>query len=108
MELGDQTVTLVWPPGRDWRGDPLPGPGTEIPVEGCMVQPNGSSETTAGKDTVTSGLALWLPAGTPIDPTVRVRYGGAEYAVDGKPGRWVDDAGDENHVQVQLRLVEGG
>lgn len=106
-DLGSQTVTVVRGPGLDWQGDPLPDPPVEVDVAGCMVQPRTTNEQTDQRDTVRTGLTAWLPAGTDIRATDRVRYAGELHHVDGNPFRWVDFGGVEHHVEVDLRRVEG-
>jgi head-tail adaptor len=107
MPLGADTVTIVRPAATDWQGDPG-GNTTEATVTGCMVEPSGSHETNSGGDTVTSDFAVWLPDGTDILATDRVRLAdGTVCAVDGRPERWHDDQGADGHVRAMLRLTEG-
>jgi hypothetical protein len=107
MSLGSQTVTLVVEPGRDRFGDIIPGSGSETTVNGCMVQPDTTNEVTDGRDTITTSLRAWLPAGTVVAATAKVRYDGTLYSVDGEPSRWIDFEGVEDHVELRLRIVEG-
>src|SRR5688500_8085352 len=106
MSLGSQTLTLITPPGRDRFGDPIAGSGSETVVGGCSVQPDTTTELTDGRDTVTTGLRVWLPAGTEVSATTKARYDGRVYSVDGEPSRWVDLDGVDDHVEIRLRLVE--
>lgn len=113
IDLGADTIVIVRPAGLDWQGDPTGDPA-ETTVTGCMIEPAGSAsqaasqENSAGGDTVITGAQAWLPAGTDIRATDRVRLAdGNVYAVDGRPSRWHDDTGTEDHVQAQLRLTEG-
>jgi hypothetical protein len=107
VPLGSDTVTILRPAAPDWQGDPS-GDATETTVPGCMFEPAGSAETNSSGDTVITGDTLWLPAGTDILPADRVRLAdGTVWAVDGRPGRWHDDLGIEDHVQALLRLLEG-
>jgi hypothetical protein len=107
MTLGSQTVVLVVEPGRDRFGDIIPGSGSETTVAGCMVQPDTTTEFTDGRDTTTTNLRAWLPAGTAVAATTKVRYDGRTYAVDGQPSRWIDFDGVDDHVELRLRIVEG-
>ncbi|MGH3099318.1 MAG: hypothetical protein ACRDMV_25335 [Streptosporangiales bacterium] len=109
MRLGNQTVTIINPPGRDRFGDLVDGEPGETTVPGCMVQPNGSSESLSGRaDRVTAQRALWLPAGVDIKSTSQVRLDDGEtYEVDGQIGTWVDFTGRDHHIQVTLRKVRG-
>jgi hypothetical protein len=111
--LGDHTVTIVRPPALDPYGDPLPGAAVETTVSGCFVQsrgagqPGASSELTDQRDTVITGMLVFMPSGTDVEPTDRVRWNGDLYAVEGEPDRWDDIRGNAHHIEVQLRRVEG-
>lgn len=107
QRLGGETVTVVRPAGTDDWGDPIPGSGTETDVEGCMVQPRTSTELTESRDTVFIGFTVWMPPGTDVLSTDKVRYRGVEYVVNGEPFRWPDFSGVEDHVQVELEGVTG-
>lgn len=114
IPLGVDTVTRIRPAGTDWQGDPA-GSATETDVTGCMVEPAGSQggqassreANSSGGDTVITTAQLFAPAGTDILATDRVRWRGDVYAVDGKPDKWHDDTGAEDHVLARLRLLEG-
>ena len=105
--LGGETVTIVRPAGTDDWGDPIPGSGAETDVAGCMVQPRTSTELNDSRDTVVIGLTVWMPPGTDVLATDRMRVGGREFAVNGEPFRWRDFSGAEDHVQVELEGVTG-
>jgi hypothetical protein len=107
VSLGEHTITIVRPPRRGPNGDPLPGTGAEVDVEGCSVQPRISTEATDGRDTVISGLIAYIPAGTDITATDTIRWRGDAYAVDGDPGFWDDLGGVADHIEVALRRVAG-
>lgn len=106
IPLGVDVVTVIRPAAVDWQGDPG-GDAAEVDVPGCLVEPGGSQETNTTGDTVVTGAQVFMPAGTDILATDRARWNGDVYAVDGRPGRWHDDTGAEDHVRVQLRLLEG-
>lgn len=95
------TVTIVRmgpSPGRDERGQPIPGPVEEIPVPGCVVTPRSQTPPVGGpkqqgRDTVIVGITVYAPPGTGIRTTDRVkvegrRYEGALFEVTGEPGDW--------------------
>lgn len=107
MRLGSHTLTVVRDAGKDPLGDPLPGGATETTVTGCFVQPRSSTEQTDMRDTVTTGLVAFMPAGTDVLATDRIRWGGALYAVDGDPAAWEELNGNAHHLEVLLRRVEG-
>ena len=106
MRLGGHTVTIVRSAGKDPLGDPLPG-DTETTVSGCFVQPRSSGELTDMRDTVITGLVVFLPTGTVITATDRIRWDGVLYAVDGEPAAWDEISGKQHHLEVALRRVEG-
>lgn len=107
MPLGSHTVTIVRPVGQDRHGDPLPGDPSETQVSGCSVQPSSTTELTDGRDTVVSLWDLFLPAGTDIRATDRVRFNGELFDVDGDPAPWDDDLARAHHIEVRLRRVTG-
>ncbi|MCO6011417.1 hypothetical protein NE236_41355 [Actinoallomurus purpureus] len=106
MKLGSHTVTVVRPAGQDPLGDPLPG-SAETTVGGCFVQPRTSTEATDLRDTVITGLIAFLPPGTDVRATDKIRFNGVLYAVDGDPDAWDVLSGRAHHVEVALRRVEG-
>lgn len=110
--IGSHTVTVIRPPQRDKRGDPVPGTGTETDLDGCSVQPRGgaaptSSEATDLRDTVTTGLVVYVPPGADIKATDQVRWKGTVYQVDGDPAVWEDLDAVPDHSEVFLKRVEG-
>jgi hypothetical protein len=104
--LGSDTVTILRGRTRDNFGN-LQGGDTGTDVTGCSVQPASSSELTDRGELTVANLTLYLPAGTDILATDRVRWNGQVYAVNGPPNRWNDETGTEDHVQAQLLLREG-
>jgi hypothetical protein len=104
--LGSDTVTVLRGKSRDNWGDGQ-GSDTETDVSGCSVQPTSASEDTDSGDLLITNVTAYLPAGTDILATDRVRWLGDTYAVNGPPARWRDETGAEDHVQVQLLLKEG-
>lgn len=105
--LGYHIITVVRPPERGPNGDPLPGSGSTVDVDGCFVQPRTSTEATDGRDTVITGLIAYVPAGVDIRATDRIVFRGVPYAVDGDPGYWDDMTGSPDHAEVPLRRVTG-
>ncbi len=96
------TVTLLRAPvvtstygnqGRDWSL------ATETPSP-ASVQWANSSEDVSGENRVTTRMKLYLPHGTDLDPTDRVRYGGEVYRVDGDVETWAP-----RHVKALLLKV---
>lgn len=80
-------------PGRDPRGQPLPGPVTEHSVAGCVVTPrqalpNAGGEEQQGRDSVIGGWTVYAPPGTDMRTTDRVRIRGEVCEITGEPGDW--------------------
>lgn len=85
-------------PGRDPRGQPLPGPDESFDVPGCGVTPRAETPAVGGsqqqgRDTVIVGVTVYAPPGTDVRTTDRVRplggpYAGQLFEVTGEPGDW--------------------
>lgn len=80
-------------PGRDARGQPIPGPLTETAVPGCVVTPRTEGPPVGGdqqqaRDTVIVGFTVYAPAGTDVLTTDQFRIRGAVCEVTGEPGDW--------------------
>ncbi|MBX5463804.1 MAG: head-tail adaptor protein [Steroidobacteraceae bacterium] len=103
--IGPHTVELVRPAGRDAWGNVVTGE-TTVTVTGCFWQPVSSSEAQDGSDTVTTVARLFMPAGA--DPTAadRIRFGGREYEINGRPSLFHTPRGP-HHWEIDLRDVEG-
>lgn len=106
MILGSDTVTVLRGASRDRFGD-VTGSDTSTDVTGCVVQPTSATESTDRGELLVTSLTGYMPAGTDVVATDLVRWLGDVYEVDGKPGRWRDQAAAEVCVQVQLKLVQG-
>lgn len=80
-------------PGRDARGQPIPGALTETPIVGCVVAPRQESPQVGGeqqqaRDTVIVGWTVYAPSGSDIVTTDRVRIRGEVCEITGQPGDW--------------------
>lgn len=105
-----ETVTIVRPGAatRDSYGNDVPGAATEIDVPGCAVAPRTSSEDVTARDQVIEGLTIWMPAGTDVRPTDRVRRRGVLYDVEGDVGEWSSPfTGFAGPAQIQVTRVTG-
>lgn len=101
-----QTVT-VWQETVDRFGDvTVTG---ERQVGGCGVAPRTSTENTAGRVQVVTGLTLYAPPNSGIAATSRVRLAdGTVWRVIGDPGRWQSPlTGWYPGDQVELERVTG-
>jgi hypothetical protein len=80
-------------PGRDPRGQPIPGPLLEKPFPGCVVAPRAETPAVGGeqqqaRDTVIVGYTVYAPAGSDFLTTDRVRIRGDVCEITGFPGDW--------------------
>lgn len=80
-------------PGRDQRGQPLPGPDESFDLEGCVVTPRAETPSVGGaqqqeRDTVIVGWTVYAPAGSVVRTTDRARIRGVVCQVTGEPGDW--------------------
>lgn len=80
-------------PGRDSRGQPIPGALAETPIVGCVVTPRAESPQVGGeqqqaRDTVIVGWTVYAPAGSDFITTDQVRIRGAVCGITGQPGDW--------------------
>jgi len=80
-------------PGRDSRGQPLPGPDESFDLEGCVVAPRAETPTVGGdqqqaRDTVIVGYTVYAPPGSVVRTTDRCRIRGETCEITGFPGDW--------------------
>jgi hypothetical protein len=80
-------------PGRDPRGQPLPGPDESFDLEGCVVTPRAETPPVGGaeqqaRDTVIVGWTVYAPAGKPLRTTDKARIRGVTCEITGEPGDW--------------------
>ncbi len=105
-----QQVVLVRPVPVDRHGDPVPGGvPPEVPTR-ALVQPRlvgRDTEDTDLRNTVVIDLVAYLPAGTTVSATDKVRVDGVLYEVSAEPARFRSLLADTEYVQVGLQRVEG-
>jgi hypothetical protein len=84
-------------PGRDPRGQPLPGPDESFDLNGCAVTPRAETPQVGGpeqqaRDTVIVGWTIYAPkspaAKMPLRTTDQVMVRGVKCAITGEPGDW--------------------
>lgn len=80
-------------PGRDPRGQPLPGPDESFDLEGCVVAPRAETPRVGGdqqqaRDTVIVGYTVYAPPGSVVRTTDRCRIRGETCEITGFPGDW--------------------
>ena len=106
-----ETVTIIRDGAtttQDGYGNDVAAAATEIDVAGCAVAPTGTSEDVEARDQVRTGWTVWLPAGTNVRATDRVRVRGVEYSVDGSASAWTSPfTGFTGPVQISVTRVAG-
>lgn len=82
---------------------------TSTAIDGVAVEPRPSAEDHRdGRNAVTSGFTLYVPAGSAITAKNRIRVRGDIYAVDGDPAEWRNPfTGWEPGTVVQTKRMEG-
>jgi len=87
--------------GTDWATP------TQVSVDNVLCEPRPSSEPVQdARNSVTSGYTAYMPAGTVITPTNRVKVRGIDYDVLGEAADWRLGAWRPGIV-VQLQRVAG-
>lgn len=77
-------------------------------LRGVAVWPRYSNEIQQGRDTVITGLSMFLPPDADIEPTDHFLIRGTEYEVEGEPGFWRSAlTGKERGVECALKRVTG-
>lgn len=101
--LGAETITVRRPStSRDWRGDPA-GAATEHDIDGCLLAPLSTTETTFQHEQVTDGFTVYV-AGTvdpDVQPTDQVVARGGVYEVDGAVRPWAAAGAEFNIVRTR-------
>lgn len=98
--------------GSDAHGNPTytwpePGDLTSVKVEDALYAPAGSEDVDPMRQPVESVPAVFLPAGTRMEPVDRVSARGDTFEVEGDPHVWQTMSGVEKGVRVSLRRTEG-
>ena len=86
-------------PGRNARGQPLPGPDESFDLEGCAVTPRAETPQAGGeqqqaRDTVIVGWTIYVPpsqknrARLPLRTTDKAKVRGVVCDITGEPGDW--------------------
>ncbi|MFD4547294.1 hypothetical protein [Streptomyces sp. NPDC058466] len=88
-------------PGRDGRGQPLPGPDESFDLAGCVVTPRAETPQVGGaeqqgRDTVIVGWTVYVPpeqpalarSRLPLRTTDQVMVRSVKCDVTGEPGDW--------------------
>ena len=83
-----ETVVRVRPPETDNTGDPVPGTGSELSIEGCLYAPGPVLERNDHAAQVGEDGTVYAPEGVDVEATDRLIIRGVVYEVDGHPQWW--------------------
>lgn len=86
-----QTIIRIRPGTKTLRGSVIPDweHALELEINGCSVQPAGTSLSQDGRiQGTTDGLTAYVPPGSDILEGDRIRYGGKVYTINGEPRVW--------------------
>lgn len=97
-------MTIVRPPGKGKFGDPAAGAAVEIPLDGVLFAPGGTTEMHDGANSVEADASLYVQGNTEtgVLPTDRIKARGELYEVTGKPAIWAGFG-----TVIQLRRFTG-
>jgi hypothetical protein len=102
--IGNETVELIAPVEHDAHGDPVPGTGAERVVDGAVVYPRTSSESADRSGTVEGQYVALLPIlETEVAETMKLRWRGRVYDIDGDAMPWVFLSSGYAGCQVNLK-----
>lgn len=83
------TVLRDSPGGLDDYNNPVTSTTTSTDIVGCAVAPSGSTEPAAlGRNGLVVDLTVFVPAGSDILFTDRIKIAGVVYSIDGDPADW--------------------
>lgn len=80
---------------------------TEIEVPGCTDYALSGVETVSGMQVVAGARQMFMPAGTDIRGTDRVKHLGRVWEIIGEPSEQISPTGALSHVEVVLKRWEG-
>jgi hypothetical protein len=104
--IGGEIVVLIVPPQTDEHGDVIPGSSEEIEVEGAVVYPRTSGESSDRSATVEGQYVALLPVEeSVVKQTMRLLWRGRTYEVDGDAMPWVFLSSGYAGCQVNLKIA---
>lgn len=101
------TILRAGPSTYDDYGNSVPGPDTETVVDGCGFGPGSTNEQYQGQDVLTIDANLYMPPGTDVVYTDRIRFRDVEYTIYGQPADFRSPlTGRRGPIVVSLRKVQ--
>lgn len=106
-----ETVTIIRPTFEEDRyGNQVPlwTNATEIPVREAAYDPGTMAEDDSRRTAVIARPTVFLPTGTDVRPTDRVRVRGIDYDAIGHPSDWRNPfTGRRPGMTLGLKRVDG-
>ena len=105
-----QTIIRVRPGKKTLRGSDIPdwSNSTRAIIEGCSVQPAGTSLSQDGRVlALTDGLTAYIPPDADVKAGDRIEYAGEVYTINGAPRAWPSASGGLDHIQLNLERWSG-
>ena len=106
----NDTVTRLRPTIITQRGSEIPDweDPDRLEIQGCSMQPAGTSLTQDGRVQGTSdGYTCFLPPGADVQAGDRIEFGGVVYTINGEPRVWQSPTGRVSNTQLQLERWYG-
>lgn len=101
-----ETVLLRIPREYDNFGEPVPGTGQDVPIDGCLVAPGPGRESEVNFSQSTADGTVFVPGDSPYAATItnrnRLVIRGEEAEVSARPRVWLGEA-----TEVPYRIVTG-
>ena len=79
----------------------------EIPVPGCTDYALSGVETINGVEVVAGARQMFMPAGTDVRGTDRIKHLGRLWEIIGEPSEQISPTGELSHIEVLLKRWEG-
>lgn len=98
-----ETVIFRYPPRLDNYGDPVPGTGQDVVVEGCLFAPGPGREVEVHAAQVLADGTVFAPPEAPaISAHDKVIIRGEIYEVVERPRVWLNEG-----TEIPVRIVTG-
>ena len=103
-------VIRLRPSIKTVRGSKIPdwGNPNQLVIRDCSMQPSSTMLSQDGRvQGVTDGYTCYLPPGSDVKAGDRIRFGEADYTINGEPRIWKSPTGRVSSVQLELERWRG-
>ena len=104
------TVIRLRPSIKTVRGSDIPdwSNPNQLAIRDCSMQPSSTMLSRDGRvQGVTDGYTCYLPPGSDVKVGDRIRFGEADYTINGEPRIWKSPTGRVSSVQLELERWRG-